>query len=80
MTPENKIKAKEKIVEYLKENHKEYPEIDPVIVVQNISNIYKILADEQIIKVEEVPFEHFQHIILDQYRNAMIMEQLSNFF
>ncbi|MDD3412527.1 MAG: hypothetical protein PHY47_00850 [Lachnospiraceae bacterium] len=80
MTPENKIKTKDVIVSFLKEKYPSYPEIDPNIVIQNLQTIYKLIVDQGLIKKEEVPFDHFQHVVIDAFRSAAIMEQLNSFF
>jgi hypothetical protein len=80
MTPENKEQAKNEIVEFLKNKFSEYPEIDPKLVIHEAPAIYKLLIEKSLIEEAAIPFPQFQHIIVDQYRSAMIMDQLNSFF
>ena len=80
MTPENKEQAKTEIVNYLVSKHPTYPEIDPRHVITEAPNLHKLLIEKQLIDERTVPFDQFQHIIVDQYRTATIMDELNNLF
>lgn len=80
MTPENKVRAKDLVIKFLKEKHPTYPDVELEVVIENIKDIYTLLLQNELITKEAVPPQHFQHIVVDLYRSAKIAQEMENFF
>lgn len=85
MTTEEKAKIKEEIIEHYKEVFPRYPDNpavkrNPEMLLEQLPRIYDRLIEKELIKQSEIPYQYFESIAVNKFREAHIEAMLGAFF
>jgi len=75
--PEVKEAIKARIIKHFEDSGHNYPEIHPIVVLEELENIYRILEDEKLFPFY-IPFEIFKNAALKEFMKAQAQSFLED--